>query len=200
LNVADVTTALAYDGVSYTLGTKITSNGSTKFVDIVADNALIYLNEDNTEYCFNAALVDIKAENFARIYHAQAYMTVTYSDGATATLQAIKASNEGRSYAQVIEAAKNDPENNNATVESIYNTIFASKTIVPTIVITVDGADVEEVNFADTLNAYFAQKAWKIGETVDISDITFNGYTVGGTLTGTLTVRGLVLTIALTTI
>ncbi|MBO5480227.1 MAG: hypothetical protein J6A63_03445 [Clostridia bacterium] len=191
---------LAMDNFAYSFGTKITSNNSTQSLDVEGNKDLIYENGDN--YCFNAAIVNVKDINLTRVYHAKAYMTVTYSDGATATIEAIQEGNEGRSYAQILAAAKADETIGGllkAAVAAEYERVFASKTLVPSITITVDGADVDEMTFATELNAYFANKTWKIGDTVDLSDITFAGYTVGGTLTGVMTERGLNITIALTT-
>ena len=101
---ADVLPTL--NDVSYSLGMLITSEGSSKSVDIECDSEKIY--SDGDYYKFNAALVNIREENLTRVYHAQPYMKITYSDGTTATINAAVKDTSGRSYAGVITAAYND--------------------------------------------------------------------------------------------
>lgn len=101
---ADVLPTL--NDVSYSLGMLITSEGSSKSVDIECDSEKIY--SDGDYYKFNAALVNIREENLTRVYHAQPYMKITYSDGTTATINAAVEDTSGRSYAGVITAAYND--------------------------------------------------------------------------------------------
>ena len=99
--------ALDECGVTYTFGTMITSEGSSKSVDIVCDRAKLY-SEDGEYYNFNAVLVNIREENLTRIYHANPYLKITYADGQTAIVNATVEDTSGRSYAGVITAAYND--------------------------------------------------------------------------------------------
>ena len=99
--------ALDECGVTYTFGTMITSDGSSKSVDIVCDRAKLY-SEDGEYYNFNAVLVNIREENLTRIYHANPYLKITYADGQTAIVNATVEDTSGRSYAGVITAAYND--------------------------------------------------------------------------------------------
>lgn len=102
--------------VSYAFGAKITSKSkdgtvSTKSIDAAGEENKLYSDGDKT--CFNVVLKNVKEANYERTFYAQGYLTVTYSDGTTGTLQAVYKNADGtaatkeeagRTYKGLIEA------------------------------------------------------------------------------------------------
>ena len=194
------------DGVEYSFYTLITSKNSTKSVKIDIDPEKIYFNEEVGQYCFLSALVDILPENYTRVYYAESYMVITYTDGSTKTIKTETIENrQGRSYAYVIEAAANDYQDtydekdypfavtvNGETkyapvsagtfnaIHQIYDTIKATA-VKPHITIIFNGENVTAA-YKEPINEYFQSNPVMIGEVVDISDMVQqlcgDGYTL----------------------
>lgn len=85
-------------------GTRITSVGSDKQVDIPLEYGL---TTDNGEYYYTAALVNIKEENYTRVFRGCGYVTVTYADGTTDTKFAVSDNNQ-RTYKYLVAKAYAD--------------------------------------------------------------------------------------------
>lgn len=78
--------ALAGSEANYTYGATITSEGSTKSVEIVGDKDKII--EGESVYTMYFALTNIKETNYARKYYVAPYVTFTYFDGSQMTVTA----------------------------------------------------------------------------------------------------------------
>lgn len=85
-------------------GTKVTSVGSTKSVDIPVVNGLTASGD--TCY-FIGALTNIKPQNYSRVYNGQGYVKVTYADGTTDVKYAIGNDN-ARTYNYVANKIYSD--------------------------------------------------------------------------------------------
>ncbi len=102
-----IDTVDAYEGVTVTFGSKITSAGSSKFVDIVGEKDKLYESTEKAGYySFNTVLVNIKEKNMERTYYSTPYLTIEYSNGDTKTFTAN--TTEGRTYKQIVELAYAD--------------------------------------------------------------------------------------------
>ena len=211
-DTATMETIVGYEGVSYTFGAKIITDNSTASVDIAGDSEKLYAKENYS--CFNSALVGIKAENYARVFHARPYITFVDSNGATITINAVHeekngAIDDGRSYAQIITAAYEDKASYasdvQTTIENIYNTVMNSETLLPFVSVVKNVAGVETsctADFVEELTAYFEANQAKIGDTISVETaITVpTGYVIdveNSVLSGVMTTRGLVLKIVL---
>lgn len=92
--------------VGATFGTRITSVGSEKHVDIPMVHGLVQ-DEKTKEASWTAALVNIKPANYERIYIGTGYVIVTYNDGTTETYYASNTNNH-RTYKGVVISALDD--------------------------------------------------------------------------------------------
>ncbi len=87
-----------------TFGTRITSTGSTKYLDIpVVDG----LNVGETENSFVGAVTNIKTANNTRVYSGCGYITVTYADGTTDT-KFVPTNDNHRTYKYLVSKALGD--------------------------------------------------------------------------------------------
>ncbi len=98
-----IDTVDAYEGVTVTFGSTITSEGSSKSITFVGEKGKLYEDEKEGCYYFNTAITDIKEKNFERVYYSTPYITIEYSNGDTKTFTAT--TSEGRTYKGVVEAA-----------------------------------------------------------------------------------------------
>ncbi len=213
-------------GVSYSLYTLITSTHSTKSVRIDIDLEKIYYDAESNSYCFYSAIVDIKPKNTARIYYAESYLVLNYADGGNATIKTETIENrQGRSYAYIMEAARNDyadaPDaqycheitvngttkyapvtaDTYAKICAIYENL-QQNSVQPYVTIYRDGTDVT-AEYKSAIDTWFTENPVHIGDTVDATewDTVFDdGWTVDesqGVTSGTMSVTGLDLVIYL---
>lgn len=98
-----------------TFGTRITSTGSDKYVDIPLDKGL---NTDSSDYYYTAALINIKEANYTRVFNGCGYVSVTYADGTTDTKMAVSDNNQ-RTYKYLVTKAYTDVSD---TADSEYIT------------------------------------------------------------------------------
>ena len=170
-------------GLTYNIYTLITSINSNKFVKINIDLDKIY-HEDGV-YCFNSVIGSIKAENYTRVFYADSYIEIEYANG-TSTIQALTSEDrEGRSYAQIINAAINDVSDTETETAKyywngqyhglsqtmhtqamdIYTTITNTK-IVPIIIY-----DESAEAYKDLIQGYFDGKDLRIGSILELNDL-----------------------------
>ena len=173
--------------------TTITSIGSTKSVEITLDQEKKYDSQDGAYDMYNAALTNIKAENLTRIYYAKTTMILVDAEGTEYVVEGTVASEEGRSYAQVIAAAKADVDDGDhdytsAAVTEI-NKVYAevinenlSATVTFEFVTVTNGvAEDITVENAEWIKNFYAENSYKNGDTIVLTadDLpTVNGYVV----------------------
>lgn len=93
-------------GLGFTFGTRITSVGSQKYIDIPVVNGL---NEDkaNGYTYWIGSLIGILEINYERIYIGTGYLSGCYADGTEIVKFAVN-NNNNRTYKGIINAALND--------------------------------------------------------------------------------------------
>ena len=92
--------------MGFTVGTRITSVGSDKYIDIPVEYGLWQDEETGMTY-WNASLINIKEANYERIYNATAYVKGNYADDTEFQISGINDNNK-RTYKGVTMAALAD--------------------------------------------------------------------------------------------
>ncbi len=194
-------------GLTYKFYSRITTLNSSKYVEIAIDPEKIYLDDDGNNYVFHSVLGEVKSQNYTRVFFADSYLEITYTDGTTTTVQALTVDGrDGRSYAQIINAYINDETVPEGSAKNTAKEIYA--TIQDTAITPIIAYHVSVEEYKRAIQEYFASKSFKIGGTFDINDLveslSLNENEelniAGEGVSGIVDDRGLNLTIALKTI
>lgn len=92
--------------MGFSVGTRITSVGSEKYVDIPLVHGLVQ-DEESGMTSWVASLINIKEANYERIYNGTAYVKGTYADGTEFQVSGVNDNNK-RTYKGVVMAALAD--------------------------------------------------------------------------------------------
>ena len=202
--------------------TNISSNIGNHTLKINIDSSKIYTK--GNELLFNSAIINIKEYNYSRVFFADSYIVITFSDGTVKEFKATTApERQGRSYAQVIEAASNDyrmsaEEDYNETynlngttvyvqdaelfgrVLDIKKDVWAVKAAKPVLVKAYK--EIETSNNFEEFDFNVTLPSFSIGETIDLTAFFVEnapeGYslnTTKGTIKGVMTSRGFEVTV-----
>ncbi|MBQ8658504.1 MAG: hypothetical protein IJ506_05155 [Clostridia bacterium] len=196
---AEYAALLALDGVEISFGADITVDGSAKKVPI--ETASISLYEKDTKTLYHTALVGIKEENFALVYHCTPRVSIRYSDGGLENFKG-EGTTEGRSYAQVFKAAYEElaayDEETRKIISEQYEKVLSNAKIQPVVLVFVDGE--QSTALSAEIAAWRAENSLKIGDQVNLTDffrsLIPEGYLLDednadGKLQGVITERGL---------
>ena len=176
-------------------GVEITSVGSSKTVDIPAEASKVFVSDG--KYTYDCALVNIMPENYVRVYYAAAYAELTYSDGTKARVYATPtaASETGYSFAELVMASDNAAWKQNVQA-SVYKPMvdvyFGNDNVSSELKTEIQSAlkTVPAVQIGETVDATASLSAMSMASLDDNSVME-----TGGTLAGTMTTRGLQLSL-----
>ena len=154
-----VTASSELAGASF--GMEITSVGSSKSVDIPANEAKIFVADNG--YTYDCALVNIMPENYVRVYYAAAYADITYSDGSVGRVYSVPsvASETGYSFAELVMAT-----NNTTWKQNVQATVYK-----PTVDVYFGADKITSELAAEITTALKSVAALEIGESVDASAV-----------------------------
>ncbi len=150
-------------GASYTFGAKITtkadinSDYSSSVLNVTGEKSKLVKGMGESLYSFYTAITQIKSNNYNRIYYSTPYITISYQDGSTRTVEVRKDEQDGRSYAYIIKQVYDDVkttaegayinEVQNVMGEAVYTKISVSAfAIVKELYQTVNASEAQDLS------------------------------------------------------